>query len=65
LIIIIRHDGIRKDAGKTAQKSFGDLGNAGGHKSMARAEVELDDLDISNSKRKTGQLAKWIINRFK
>ncbi len=65
LVIIFRNDGIRKNAGRTAQKLFGDVGDAGGHKSMARAEIELDDLGISNTTKKTNQLAKWIINRFK
>jgi nanoRNase/pAp phosphatase (c-di-AMP/oligoRNAs hydrolase) len=37
LIIVFRNDGIRKNAGKVAKKSFGALGSAGGHKNMARA----------------------------
>jgi len=64
LVIIFRNDGIRKDAGKTVKKIFGNLGNAGGHKSMARAEIELDDIDVPNTKRKNGKLSKWIIKRF-
>lgn len=64
LVIIFRNDGIRKDAGKTASRLFGNVGNAGGHKSMARAEIELEDLDIPRSKRNESQLARWIINRF-
>lgn len=62
LIIIIRNDGIRKDAGGFARKIFGKLGSAGGHKSSARAEIPLENLnqlDYNNSKR----LKKWIIRR--
>ena len=44
LVIIVRNDGFRKDAGKLLAKIFGDLGSAGGHKSMARAEIQLKNL---------------------
>jgi nanoRNase/pAp phosphatase (c-di-AMP/oligoRNAs hydrolase) len=30
--------------GKFAQKLFGDVGSAGGHKSMARAEIPLENI---------------------
>jgi len=64
LIIILRNDGLRKNAGQTAQKSFGFSGSAGGHKGMARAEIPLDDLkeriDPTNEKR----LLNWIIRQI-
>jgi nanoRNase/pAp phosphatase (c-di-AMP/oligoRNAs hydrolase) len=44
LIIIIRNDGYRKDAGKLAVAAFGPYGSAGGHRGAARAEIPLDDL---------------------
>ena len=64
LIIILRNDGLRKNAGKTAEKSFGSMGSAGGHKGMARAEIHLDELkekiDPENGKR----LLNWIIRQI-
>ena len=42
LIIILRNAGFRLDAGKMAQKLFGQLGSAGGHKDAARAEIPLE-----------------------
>ncbi len=42
LVVIFRGDGLRKDMGKMASQMFGDLGPAGGHKQMARAEIPLD-----------------------
>jgi nanoRNase/pAp phosphatase (c-di-AMP/oligoRNAs hydrolase) len=46
LIIIFRNAGFRGDAGKTAQKSFGHLAAfAGGHKSAARAEIPLENIN--------------------
>jgi len=44
LIIIIRNDGYRKDAGKIVRRAFGAIGCAGGHHAMARAEISMENL---------------------
>jgi nanoRNase/pAp phosphatase (c-di-AMP/oligoRNAs hydrolase) len=44
LIVIFRNAGFRLDAGKMAQRMFGRWGSAGGHKSMARAEVPISEI---------------------
>ncbi|MCF8028799.1 MAG: phosphoesterase, partial [Desulfobacteraceae bacterium] len=64
LIIILRNDGLRKDAGSVASKQFGSLGTAGGHKSMARAEIPIESLktDLDNLEKKSVQ--EWIINQI-
>jgi len=49
LVIIFRGDGLRKDMGKLASQMFGDLGPAGGHKQMARAEISLDSIDRTHA----------------
>ena len=63
LILIIRNDGLRKSAGKLAKKSFCQLGSAGGHKSMARAEIPIeaiaDQVDAADDK----GVLQWIIDR--
>jgi len=41
LVVIFRNAGFRRDAGRRAQETFGDIGSAGGHQSAARAEVPL------------------------
>ncbi len=41
LIVIMRNDGYRKDAGKLAGQAFGHIGSAGGHRGAARAEIPL------------------------
>ena len=46
LVVIIRCDGYRKNAGKFAQKTFGEYGPAGGHREAARAEVPLKNLPL-------------------
>ena len=46
LVIILRNAGFRSDAGRTAQRLFGPWGAfAGGHKSAARAEIPLKNLE--------------------
>jgi nanoRNase/pAp phosphatase (c-di-AMP/oligoRNAs hydrolase) len=63
LTIIFRNDGIRKNAGKVAKEGFGKLGNAGGHKNMARAEIALNDLKEHVDARDDQILLSWIIGR--
>ena len=41
IIIIVRNAGFRLHAGKVAQRLFGQLGSAGGHKSAARVEIPV------------------------
>jgi len=64
LIIIVRNDGIRKDAGKLLQQSFGQMGTAGGHKAMARAEIPIENLEGVVQYRDDKALPRWIIRRL-
>ncbi|MFO7666368.1 MAG: DHH family phosphoesterase [Desulfobacterales bacterium] len=63
IVIIFRNDGLRKNAGEVAKQSFGHIGSAGGHKSMARAEIPVssikDILDFKNNEK----VLKWIITQ--
>ena len=45
LIAIFRGDGIKHHMGNLAKKLFGDVGSAGGHKAMARAEVDMEKIN--------------------
>ena len=63
MIVIFRNAGFRRDAGKLAQEMFGHVGSAGGHKSMARAEVPLEQ--IKPNARKVTDLKQYVINRLK
>lgn len=62
LIIIIRNDGLRKGAGNTAKEAFESFGSAGGHKTMARAELKLSlirkEIGAINQK----ALREWIVS---
>jgi nanoRNase/pAp phosphatase (c-di-AMP/oligoRNAs hydrolase) len=44
LVVVFRNDGLKKDAGYLARAAFGNIGSAGGHESMGRAEVKQDAL---------------------
>jgi hypothetical protein len=43
LVAIFRGDGHHQDVGRRAATAFAELGSAGGHRTMGRAEVPLDD----------------------
>jgi nanoRNase/pAp phosphatase (c-di-AMP/oligoRNAs hydrolase) len=63
LIIIMRNDGIRKNAGKLARESFGHIGSAGGHQSMSRAEIPLERLDFLSDMGDRKSVSRWIIEQ--
>lgn len=65
LIIIIRNDGVRKNAGNLARRKFDGLGSAGGHKSMARAEIPLENLKSCCDVDDEQSVLKWLVNRVK
>ena len=48
LVVIFRCDGYKRNAGKLAEKIFGEHGSAGGHREAARAEVPLKNLDLQD-----------------
>jgi nanoRNase/pAp phosphatase (c-di-AMP/oligoRNAs hydrolase) len=64
LIVIVRNDGLRKKAGKFVSDAFGHLGSAGGHKSMARAEIPLDQLKSEVRPDDGTRVVRWLIGKF-
>lgn len=60
LIIIIRSDGLRKDAGGLARRVFGALGHAGGHRAAARAEIPLDMLREKGIENQDAELQRFV-----
>ena len=65
LIIIFRSDGLRTNAGKIAEQGFDEFGSAGGHKSMARAEIDLTVLKPLFDHRDDNKVIRWIMNQIK
>jgi nanoRNase/pAp phosphatase (c-di-AMP/oligoRNAs hydrolase) len=63
LIIVFRNAGFRRDAGKLAKKMFGQVGSAGGHKSMARAEIPLEQ--IRSVAKNMADIEAYVLNKIK
>ena len=64
LVVILRSDDVRRDAGKMAKKSFETLGSAGGHKTAARAEIPLSALGSDVVLDNTKKVLKWMIEQI-
>jgi nanoRNase/pAp phosphatase (c-di-AMP/oligoRNAs hydrolase) len=65
VIVILRNDGYRKDAGKLVSRAFGDFGTAGGHTGAARAEIPLETLREMGIKGYGSNLVRFIRGRLK
>ncbi len=65
LVIIFRSDGLRKNAGKIAEQGFAEFGSAGGHKAMARAEIDLARLRPLIDHKDDSKVVRWIMSQFK
>ncbi len=65
LVVIFRCDGYRKSAGKLAERVFGDVGSAGGHKEAARAEVPLENLELGDREFTTQALKRMATRHMK
>ncbi len=66
LVIIIRCDGYRKNAGKLAERAFGAIGYAGGHREKARAEIPVENLKkLNGNPINTSFLIKLLKKHFK
>lgn len=64
LVVIFRCDGYRKSAGKLAERIFGGLGSAGGHKGAARAEVPLKNLHLGEKEFTSDTLKRFIMRHI-
>jgi nanoRNase/pAp phosphatase (c-di-AMP/oligoRNAs hydrolase) len=64
LIVVFRNDGVGKNAGSLAHQSFGLYGSAGGHKSMARAEIPVENLKPLVDHQDEKKVQQWIIRQI-
>ena len=60
LVIILRNDGYRKDAGKLAERAFGSFGPAGGRRRAARAEITLESLRKAGVETRNSELKGFV-----
>jgi nanoRNase/pAp phosphatase (c-di-AMP/oligoRNAs hydrolase) len=61
LVVIIRNDGFRQDAGALASEAFGSFGSAGGRRAKARAEIPLSHLDEHLKSTKAQDLDRFVV----
>jgi len=64
VVAIFRSDGFRKHAGKLAEQLFTDYGSAGGHRTMARAELELGRVVAELREPTDVAIEEWLIRRL-
>jgi len=65
LVVVIRNDGFRKNAGTRANSAFGRFGTAGGRRARARAEIPLVTLSKHLGKDDPASLGRFVIRQFK
>ena len=64
VVVVFRSDGWQKDAGKVAAQAFGDIGSAGGHRTMARAEIPVAALTAQGLGATTEELEAFLMSRL-
>ncbi|RJX34549.1 MAG: phosphoesterase [Desulfarculus sp.] len=64
LVVILRNATYRTNAGKMAEEAFAELGTAGGHPSMARAEISLEALANQCKDLSDDALGLWVQRRL-
>ena len=64
VIAVFRSDGFRKHAGRMAEALFMDYGSAGGHRTMARAELELSRLQGELREPSDVAIEDWLLKRL-
>lgn len=64
LVVILRNAGYRVNAGRLAEAAFGELGTAGGHKTMARAEIPLTAIKKSCKETTDETLSRFVMRRL-
>lgn len=61
LVIIMRNDGLRRSAGNTVKDAFAHIGSAGGHRTMARVEIQMTELE--KEVHEDDMISQWIIDQ--
>lgn len=65
LHVSVRNVGHVRSAGDVVRQAFGDLGSAGGHRSMAKAVIRLDDWRARVGETSDEALASGVVARFR
>jgi nanoRNase/pAp phosphatase (c-di-AMP/oligoRNAs hydrolase) len=62
LFVVLRSDGYSRHAGRIASGAFGAVGSAGGHKTMARAEIPLSAIKDALSKVTNESVERYLLD---
>jgi len=64
VVVVFRSDGLRKHAGRMAEALFLEYGSAGGHRTMARAELEIPRLRPELRDTSDVAIEEWLLRRL-
>jgi nanoRNase/pAp phosphatase (c-di-AMP/oligoRNAs hydrolase) len=64
IIITFRYTGRTENAGQLASELFSPYGSAGGHESMARAEIKFEDIKSEVAELEDKLIEEWIFNKL-
>ncbi len=64
VVVVFRSDGFRKHAGNVASSLFASYGSAGGHRTMARGELELARIAPELREPTDVAIEEWLIGRL-
>ena len=64
VVVVFRSDGFRKHAGHLAEGLFMEYGSAGGHRTMARAELEISRLQGELREPTDVAIEDWLLKRL-
>lgn len=64
VVVVFRTDGLRRHAGRIAETLFLDYGTAGGHRTMARAELQIAKVQAELPEITDIALERWLLARL-
>ena len=64
IVVVFRSDGFRKHAGKVAETLFIDYGTAGGHRTMARAELPMERVRSELTETTDLAIENWLLGKL-
>ncbi len=64
MVVLFRTDGLRRHAGKVAEEVFLEYGTAGGHRTMARAELKLDRVREEVKELNDVAVERWLLGKL-
>jgi nanoRNase/pAp phosphatase (c-di-AMP/oligoRNAs hydrolase) len=64
LIVILRSDGLKHEVGRIVERVFRGYGTAGGHRTMARAELDLDRITAETGNPRDWAVEAWLLQKL-